>query len=71
MYNFFDDNGNTLPHVMIYDRDGFIKKEVQDELNSISVGSFPVRSDVVRCLYSIKVWNTYHVGSHQSVFSKI
>lgn len=71
MLKYFDNEGNILSNVTIYDRDGFIKQDVLLEMNSLSSKPFPTHSDLVRCLYAVKVWNTYHVGSHQSVFSKI
>jgi len=70
---FFDSKGKILTGYVIFDRDGFLKTEVEQELNNVHIDSYPARSDLVRCFYAKRFWNANKdgAGSHQSVFVKI
>lgn len=67
---YFNEKGD-FSRINVFDRDGFILPDVQKELNNVHINSYPARSDLVKCFYSIKIWPSMTSSSHYAIFSKI
>ena len=69
MSTYFDTNGN-LKESTVFDRDGMIKANIVQDLQSNGL-NYPANSDSVRLYYTLKFWTFNTNLTHQSIFTKI
>lgn len=68
---YFSEKGENFKNINIFDRDGFLTQDVQKELNNVYINGYPANSDLVRCYYTIKIWNMSPNMTHQQIYGKI
>ena len=55
----------------LFDRDGFVKVDVQHEIANADIDQYPALSEIVRCYYALKVWHSHPNEIPQTIFSRI
>jgi hypothetical protein len=68
---YFNAKGENHSGKELFDRDGFVKVDVQHEIANVDLNEFPALSDIVRCHYALKVWHNHPNEVPQTIFSRI
>ena len=67
----FNSKGENHSGKELFDRDGFVKVDVQQEISKATLNEFPASSELVRCYYSLKFWQSHPNETPQMIFSRL
>ena len=69
--NYFNTKGENHSGKELFDRDGFFKVDVQHEIANVDLNQYPSLSEIVRCHYTLKLWNIHPNEIPQTIFSRV
>lgn len=68
---YFNEKGENHSGVDLFDRDGFVKTDIQQEITKADINQYPAVSDMVRCYYALKFWKNHPNDTPSMIFSRI
>lgn len=68
---YFNSKGENHSGKELFDRDGFVKVDVQREIANVDVNIYPALSDLARCHYALKFWQSHPNEVPQTIFSRL
>jgi hypothetical protein len=68
---YFNTKGENQSGQDLFDRDGFLKSDVQAELAAASINDYPALSDIVRCHFAGRFWKHHPNDTPQMIFTRL
>ncbi len=66
----FDSNGKINENAVIFDRDGYLKEEVKEEISTANLLKYSALSDIVKYYYILKVSRCFNNVSDHAILVK-
>ena len=67
----FDSNGKINENAVIFDRDGYLKEEVKEEISTANLLKYSALSDIVKYYYILKLSGKFDNVSDHTILAKI
>ncbi len=68
---FFDSKGYMLSKINLFDREGFILQDIQEEIKNKNINDCHALSDLVKLSYTLKFWNIDTALTHRTIYLKL
>ncbi len=68
---FFDSKGYMLSKINLFDREGFILQDIQEEVKNKDINDYDASSDLVKLSYALKFWNIDTTLTHRTIYLKL
>lgn len=66
----FDSNGKINANAVIFDRDGYLKEEVKEEISTANLLKYSALSDIVKYYYILKISGSFNNVSDHTILAK-